>query len=204
MMKNIRTLSLLVLLTGRMALAQTPADLKAYIPKGYKLFFQYEGDLNLDSIKDKLLVLEVDKSLGDSALKSIFPRDMNYHKRPLLILIGQSNNTYKPAGRNDHAIVQYLGTPDPFSTIGIAPGLFIIQHIINDGTTQCIVAARFEWMPKQKDWYLTCYSHTCTPVKIVPGSEGEVYKEKTPKNFGKLRFEKYKYPMDIEVDEWGQ
>jgi hypothetical protein len=194
----------LLLLWGNISLAQTSDDLKSYIPKGYKILFQYDADLNLDSITDKLVIIGVDKSLGDSLLKTIFPREMNYQKRPLIILLGKGNHLYERAARNDQAISQALGITDPFRTIGTASGLFIIQHVINDGTQQCTVAAKFEWVPKQKDWYLTNYSHTCATANTLPGSEGEVYKEKTPKNFGKLKFEKFKYPMDIEIDEWGQ
>ncbi|HXC04184.1 MAG TPA: hypothetical protein VNZ86_05485 [Bacteroidia bacterium] len=189
---------------GAGALAQTHADLKPYIPKGYQILFEYTGDLNMDSIPDKMLVIGIDKSLGDSVLKKYVPHESNYQKRPLLILLGQTNHTFVLAGQNEHAIVQNLGVPDPFTTIYTASGTFTIQHVIADGNSKCIVAARFEWSLKQKDWFLISYSHTCAAANVLPGSEGEVFKEKTPKNFGKLRFEKYKYPMDIEVDEWGQ
>ncbi|MFI5149862.1 MAG: hypothetical protein ACHQRM_09035 [Bacteroidia bacterium] len=185
--------------------AQTDEALKAHVPKGYKMLFHYEADLNRDSIKDQLMILGFDHSLGDSVLKKLFPGNKNYQQRILIILLGQDDYIhYTEAGRNDKAIVQNLGGQDPFSNILCTPGIFTIQHVIADGTQKCTVSARFEWIPKQKDWYLTSYSHTCAAANVLPGSEGEVFKEKTPKNFGKLRFEKYKYPMDIEIDEWGQ
>jgi hypothetical protein len=180
-------------------------DLTPFIPKGYKLLFQYTADLNLDSLKDKIIVVGTDRSLGDSALRKMLPPGTNLQKRPVIILLRQKDNSLKRVTRNDEALAQRLGSTDPFSTIRCSPGMFIIEHVVNDNSQNCTIAARFEWVPKQSDWYLKNYSHSCIFTGAVTATEEDVpYKEKTPKNFGKLVFGKYKYPMEIEIDEWGK
>jgi hypothetical protein len=184
---------------------QATDDLNAFIPKGYKLLFQYDADLNLDSLKDKIIIVGTDRSLGDSALRQMLPSGTNLQKRPVIILLRQKDNSLKRVTRNDEALAQRLGSTDPFSTIRCGPGLFIIEHIVKDNSQQCTIAARFEWVPKQSDWYLKNYSHSCIFTgAVAPTEEDAPYKEKTPKNFGKLVFGKYKYPMEIEIDEWGK
>jgi hypothetical protein len=201
------SLTLLFFLLAISCLAQQSSsaeDLQTFVPKGYKLLFQYEADLNQDSLKDKIIVVGTDRSLGDSALRAMLPSGTNLQTRPVIILIGKTDHTYKRVTRNDLAVAQALGNIDPFSTIRCGIGFFIIEHTITDGSLHCTIASRFEWVSKQSDWYLKNYSHTCinTAAGSDPNEDG--YKEKTPKNFGKITFGKYKYPMDIEIDEWGQ
>ncbi len=183
---------------------QANDDLKALTPKGYKILFQYDSDLNLDSLKDKILILGTDRSMGDSLLRSILPEGTNILKRPVVLLLRQKDGSLKRVTRNDQAIAQTLANIDPFSGIKCEPGVFTIEHIVNNGPTHCTIASRFEWSPKQNDWLLKIYSHTCIFTTAGAGSNEDGYKEKTPKNFGKIPFGKYKYPMEIEIDEWGQ
>jgi hypothetical protein len=190
-------------------IAQTPATvvpdpIKVLLPQGYLVLRSYDADLNADSLSDKILVLTADKSLNETALKRIFPGGTNLHKRPVIILLRQADQTYKRITRNDQAIVQDLALNDPFTDIICATGMFTIEHINTDAKQQCTIRARFEWMKKQNDWYLKEYSQTCISVVPVNGADAEEFKEKTPKNFGKIPFGKFKYPMSIEIDEWGQ
>jgi hypothetical protein len=181
-----------------------PDEIKALLPKGYQIMRCYDADLNADSLSDKLLVLTADKSLNEEELKRIFPDGANLHKRPVIILIRQTDHSYKRVTRNDQALIQDLALTDPFTGITCATGMFTIEHINADAKQQCTVHARFEWVKKQNDWYLKEYSQTCVALIPASGGEPEEFKEKTPKNFGKITFGKFKYPMSIEIDEWGQ
>jgi hypothetical protein len=183
--------------------AAAQAGLSAILPKGYVIAIQYEADLNQDGYPDVICVLAVDKSLSDSVLKTIFPPGHNQKLRPVVIFTGQANKTFRLAARNDQAVVQNLGQPDPFTGIRCGPGLFVLLHTTNEATKQCTEEARFEWNEKKKDWYLQNYSQSCLSSNIKSGSEPSELKEKTPKNFGKLSFSKFKYPMSLEVDDWG-
>jgi len=173
-------------------------ELSKFVPKGFKILFQYTADLNADSIPDKIIIVGVNKSLGDSVLKSLFPDDMNYQKRPVIILLGQKDHSFKRVTRNDNAIAQSLGTKDPFSRIKCETGVFTIVHTIDASDEQCTVESRFEWVNKQSDWYLKNYSQSCISAKTSLDQEGAGFREKTPKNFGKIT------PMTLEIDEWGQ
>jgi hypothetical protein len=176
----------------------------SFIPKGYKLIQSHSADLNLDSLPDRILVIAVDKSLGDSLLHALLPSGTNHQKRPVIILLGQSDGSLKRVTRNDQAIAQLLGSTDPFTGIKCHTGGFTIEHVNTDAAQTCSVEARFEWTNKQGDWYLKSYSQSC--ISVVPSADPGAgdFKEKTPKNFGKIPFGKFKYPMSVEVDEWGQ
>jgi hypothetical protein len=201
-MKQLSVYICLILFSSGMHASQE--ELSHYVPKGYKLLFQYTTDLNADSLPDKIIIVGVDKSLGDSVLKTIFPEGTNYQRRPVIILLGQKDHSLKRVTRNDNAIAQSLGIKDPFSAIKCETGSFTIVHIINSEDQQCTVESHFEWNKKQSDWYLKSYSQSCISAKAIIDPEGTGgFKEKTPKNFGKITFGKYKYPMELEVDEWG-
>jgi hypothetical protein len=203
-MKNM-FFSILLFCTALSMNAQLLADdLKPFIPKGYKVLFQYDADLNLDSLKDKIIVLGTDRSIGDSTLRAILPAGTNLQKRPVLILLRQVDKSLKRVTRNDEAVAQALANIDPFTQIKCGSGNFTIEHTVNEGSKHCTISARFEWVKKQSDWYLKIYSHACIFTTVDSGTNDEGYKEKTPKNFGKIPFGKYKYPMEIEIDEWGQ
>jgi len=197
---------LLLTATSGMVWAQQPGteDLGSFVPKGYKLRYQYNGDLNQDSLQDKIIVVETDRSLGDDSLRALLPPGTNLLKRPVIILLRQPDHSLKRVTRNDQAIGQVLGNTDPFTTIRCGIGTFTIEQTVQDGSQHCTIASRFEWSAKQSDWYLKLYSHSCIFTTAGAGSDDAGYKEKTPKNFGKITFGKYKYPMEIEIDEWGQ
>lgn len=184
--------------------ATVPDEIKALIPKGYQVLRCYDADLNADSLPDKILVLTADKSLSEEESKLIFPDGTNLHKRPVIIYLRQTDQTYKRVTRNDQALVQDLALNDPFSGIICATGRFTIEHVTADAKQQCTIHAKFEWVKKQNDWLLKEYSQACISLVPVTGTDAEEFKEKTPKNFGKITFGKFKYPMSIEIDEWGQ
>ena len=181
-----------------------PSEVKSFIPDGYRLLLSYDADLNADSLTDKIIVIGVDKTLSPEVLKKIFPPGTNLQKRPVIICLRQADRSLKRVSRNDEAVVQDLAVKDPFTGIRCSTGTFTIEHVTMDGSQQCTVHSRFEWIKKQNDWYLKEYSHACISLTPQPGTDGESFKEKTPKNFGKITFGKYRYPMSIEIDEWGQ
>jgi hypothetical protein len=73
-------------------------NLSGFVPDGYTVLDTTSGDLNLHQFADMIMVL---KKNGEDTTS-----DVNEHpeKRPLLILIGQADSTYKLAAKSDNAV----------------------------------------------------------------------------------------------------
>ena len=91
-----------------------------YDPKLYSVLDSAEGDLNLDDFKDKILVL-------NSVDEEKFPESA----RPLLLLTGCKDGSFKLAARNDSIVMcKRCGGVfgDPFDDVVIKKGYFSIEH----------------------------------------------------------------------------
>ena len=102
-----------------------PKEIKAFVPEGYEALNATSGNLNLDAIPDVILVVHQPNEKETS--------DVVDHptKRPLLVLIGEGNNKYRLAARNDNAVycVDCGGVfGDPFEGISIKNGIFSVEH----------------------------------------------------------------------------
>lgn len=161
------------------------SNLNDFIPAGYSLLHSATGDLNLDTYPDMLLVL---KSEAEDTIES-------YDKqtpRPLIILLGQQDGTYKLGGRSDHVVLcggcgGIYG--DPYVGLTIKDGYFSAEHYggSNWRWTRIIT---FKYNKDDSKWYLhkdggDSY-HISNPDKV----ETEV---KTTKDFGKVLFQDYKH-----------
>ena len=103
-----------------------------FIPPGYTIFDTASGDLNMDGYKDMIIILksinEPEEYLagGDSGDKKADTNTI----RPLIILHGQKDNSYKLAVRNDKIVLGVgYGIPTPMAGITITRNYFSIDII---------------------------------------------------------------------------
>jgi hypothetical protein len=190
----IRTKHLLVLtltVVGLHSLAQTPkiavavpANLKGFIPKGYDVLDLTKGDLNRDAFTDAIMVLY---KKGEEKTSDVIEHP---EKRPLLILIGQANKSYKLAARSDNAVycVDCGGQMgDPFTGITIKNGYFSTEHYGGSGWRWTRIIT-FKYSPAEKGWFL--YKDGGDSFHAITHEEVKT-SVKTVKNFGKVPFEKF-------------
>jgi hypothetical protein len=95
-----------------------------HIPKDYQILNTTTGNLNMDKLPDVIVVLKSPQE--DTATDMEHPI-----RRPLLILFGNTNNTYTLAFRNDKTV--YCSScggviGDPFTGISIKNGYFTVEH----------------------------------------------------------------------------
>lgn len=155
-----------------------------FIPDGYTILDSATGDLNLDPYPDMLLVL---KKKGEDSIANDVDHTV---KRPLLILTGQANKSFKLAARNDNVVycVNCGGMMgDPYIGIVIKKGYFSIEHYGGSAWRWTRIIT-FKYSTNDKRWYLykdggDSY-HTSDPDKVETNI-------KTTKEFGKIRFEKF-------------
>jgi hypothetical protein len=157
------------------------AAINSFIPEGYSMLNCTAGDLNLDSLEDRVLVL---KKNGEDSTSDVVDHP---EKRPLLLLIGQPGNTYKLAAKNDNvALCVDCGgmMGDPFQGITVHKGYFSVEHYGGTGWRWTRIVT-FKYTSADKNWYLHkdghSYFHATDPEK----AEDKIY---TVKQFGKVPF----------------
>jgi hypothetical protein len=162
----------------------SPEALLTFIPKNYMLKDTVRGDLNLDGIKDLIIVLN---KVGEEETSDVIE---NPEKRLMLILLGQKNNTYQKARQSENAIYCFdcggmLG--DPFQTIKVKDGEFAIEHF-GGSSWRWARTSTFKYIKDSEDWYLIedalVNSHSAEPENI----EAAI---KTAKDFGEVKFEDF-------------
>jgi hypothetical protein len=170
-----------------------PTKISQFIPIGYSAIDTASGNLNLDSLKDMILVLRKDGEDSTSNFANDKP-----DKRPLLILLGQPNNTYKVAYRNDNAVycIDCGGMfGDPFKGITIKNGYFSIEHGISGGEHwEQITTFKFDKFKSNwflyKDHYIS-YKFNDSNDNNADALVKDVDKLETVKNFGIISFDKF-------------
>ncbi|NTE04571.1 hypothetical protein G6M26_40555 [Agrobacterium tumefaciens] len=163
---------------------QVPTALKKYIPTGFDALEMAKGDLNRDAYADIILVL---KKKGEEKTSDVIDHP---EKRPLLILLGQADKTYKLAAKSDNSVycVDCGGMMgDPFTGITIKNGYFSVEHYGGSGLRWTRIVT-FKYSPAEKNWFLYKDGgerfHATAPEEV----KTEV---KTVKNFGKVSFQKF-------------
>ena len=167
-----------------------PANLKGFVLKGYDVLDITKGDLNRDAYPDAVMVLY---KKGEEKTSDVIKHP---EKRPLFVLIGMADKTYKLAAQSNNAVycVDCGGQMgDPFTGITIKNGYFSVEHYGGSGWRWTRIVT-FKYSPAEKNWFLfkdggerfnaITHEEVKTPVK-------------TAKNFGKVPFNKF----DIYKDE---
>ena len=161
-----------------------PATITQFVPEGFAVLDTTSGDLNLDQYTDMILVL---RKNGEDSTSSVSEHP---EKRPLLILTGQSDNSYKLAASNNNAVYcidcgGMMG--DPFMGIVIKNGYFSVEHYGGSGWrwTRTIT---FKYSGDDNHWYL----HKDGGDSFqVTDPEKVTTKVRTTKDFGKVLFEQF-------------
>lgn len=169
-----------------------PLNLNVFVPVNYTALDTTSGDLNLDQYPDMIMVL---KKNGEDTTS-----DVNEHpeKRPLLILIGQADRTYKFAAKSDNAVYcidcgGIMG--DPFMNIVIKKGYFSVEHY-GGSTWRWTRTITFKYSPADKYWFLHKDGNESFNAIVPEKVKTKIY---TTKDFGKVPFDKfdiYKYKED--------
>jgi hypothetical protein len=161
-----------------------PAQLKRFIPKGYSALDLTKGNLNGDRYPDAIMVLY---KIGEKELSDVIDHP---EKRPLLILIGQPDQTYQLAARSDNAVYcidcgGQMG--DPFTAIVIKNGYFSVEHY-GGSSWRWTRIITFKYAPQTKEWLLFKDGgesfHASDPEKVKTTV-------KTVKDFGRVPFKKF-------------
>lgn len=178
-------------LTGLSAVAQTPkiavsvpANLRGFVLKGYDVLNITSGDLNRDNFTDAVMVLY---KKGEEKTSDVIDHP---EKRPLLILLGQADKTYKLANRNDNAVycVDCGGQMgDPFTGVVIKNGYFSVEHYGGSAQRWARIVT-FKYNIVGRKWLLHKDGHEYFDATEPDKS---VSKVRTVKNFGNLPFEKF-------------
>jgi hypothetical protein len=159
-------------------------SLAQFISEGYTVLDTTSGSLNLDLYPDMIIVL---KKNGEEITS-----DVSEHpeKRPLLILLGQADNTYKLAARNDNSVycIDCGGVMgDPFLDVVIKNGYFSVEHY-GGSAWRWTRTITFKYSPANDYWYLYKDGgdsfHASDPESVTT-------KVETTKNFGKVPFDKF-------------
>ncbi|PST82689.1 hypothetical protein C7T94_08510 [Pedobacter yulinensis] len=161
-----------------------PHNLKGFVPKGYSVLNVTRGDLNRDAYPDAILVLF---KAGEERRSTESERP---EKRPLLILAGKPNKSYRLVARSDNAVycVNCGGQMgDPFTGISIRNGCFSVEHYGGSGWRWTRIIT-FKYAPAEKNWYLFKDGgesfHATSPEQVKT-------KVRTAKDFGKITFGKF-------------
>jgi len=161
-----------------------PPSLSQFVLEGYTAIDTTSGDLNLDQYSDIIMVL---KKNGEDTSSNVIEHP---EKRPMLILIGQADNTYKLVARNDNAVYcidcgGMMG--DPFMEVVIKKGYFSVEHYGGSGW-RWTRTVTFKYSSADNYWYLYKDGgdsfHAAEPEKVIT-------KVKTTKDFGKVPFDRF-------------
>jgi len=175
------------------AVPKTGKTLGAFVPTGWKILKQAEGDLNKDSLPDTVLILASGVEDGDSEDRFDAPR-------PLLLLLKQTDGGYSLAGNYSNVVLcKMCGGVfgDPLEDLRIDRGTVVIKHY---GGSSDRWGFTHKYRFQDGDWYLigeTDLSHNSfTPLRDVTDHNlltGDIVEEKTDKH-GQKTIKKSKVP----------
>lgn len=170
-----------------------PESLKAFIPTGYSEINISKGDADLDGITDIIIVLRKNTEETTSNYAEYKP-----DKRPLLLLLGQPDNSFKLALRNDNAVycIDCGGVfGDPFTGTAIKNGYFSIEHGIAGGRHWDHVVT-FKYDKSKGNWYLfkdhyISYKLNDSNDENAEALVKDIDKMETEKDFGEISFDNF-------------
>ncbi|KAF2509109.1 hypothetical protein [Flavobacterium foetidum] len=142
------------------------------------------GDLNLDKIKDLIVVL---KKNGEDTLSVDID---NPERRPLLILLRDKENKLKFARRNDNTVycIQCGGMlGDPFMGITIKNGYFSVEHYGGSNWRWKSIIT-YKYSKKDKEWFLYKDGLESFQISDTENVKTEI---KTAKDFGRVKFQDF-------------
>jgi hypothetical protein len=162
-----------------------PESVLKIIPKDYTVLNFTKGDLNRDKFDDAILILKHNNE------------EHNEYKRPLYILLGDENGTYKVVAKNNSVV---LGREDggiygdPFEGVTIKRGYFSIEHYGGSSWRWSRIIT-FKYNKNQKDWFLYKDGEKTYHISNPQKTTTEI---QTVKDFGIVSFKNYNVFKDTE------
>ncbi|GEL11721.1 hypothetical protein FGL01_24600 [Flavobacterium glycines] len=166
-----------------------------FVPKGYEILGTVRGNLNYDNYDDYILVLKK----NNEAILSNFNEDKP-EKRPLLILIGNSNNKLELRARNDNSVlcVDCSGAihGDSFEGVKIKNGYFSVEHYTVGGNDKWSKIITFKYDNLKENWFLHRVGTEYFKLNPDNNPDAEAVVKAgetilTKKDFGIVPFEKF-------------
>jgi len=171
-------ITILTILTACNLKSQSPS-IDQFIPEGYELVSTTSGDLNLDKYPDIILILN-----------KLEVEEESSGIRPLLILLGQKDGSYKLFASNENVVMggQAGGMMgEPLQGVTIEKGSFTVEHTY--GSRELTnTEVTFKYSAEDNDWFLYEYSESMVD-RLEP--EDATSNIMTTKDFGNIPFDKY-------------
>lgn len=164
-----------------------------FIPNGYQILDSVRGNLNNDTYDDYILVL---KKYNEEQLSKT--ANVEAIKRPLLILVGNSENKLVLKGQNDNSVlcISCSGAihGDSFEGVKIKNGYFSVEHYTVGGNDKWSKIITFKFDSLKNNWFL--HRDGMEFFGWNPDQNGEAIIKTgetilTKKNFGEVLFENY-------------
>jgi len=164
-----------------------------FIPSGYQILDTVRGNLNNDNYDDYIVVLK--KYNEEQLSRTANTEDL---KRPLIILVGTSENKLILKGRNDNSVlcISCSGAihGDSFEGIKIKNSYFSIEHHTVGGNDKWSRIITFKYDSSKNNWFL--HRDGMEFFGWNPDQNGEAIIKTgetilTRKNFGTVSFENY-------------
>lgn len=161
-----------------------PNELLEFVPKDYAVLDTVSGDLNLDELKDYILVL---RKNGEDTLS-----DVSNHpeSRPLLMVIRNEDKKLQLVRRNNNTVycIDCGGVMgDPFIGVTIESGYFSVHHY-GGSAWRWTRDITYQYSRKDNEWFLHKDSHTSFHATEPEEVERTI---KTTKDFGRVKFEDF-------------
>jgi len=125
-----------------------PPGLATFLPKGYEALDTSGGDINRDSLRDMILICRT-KDRDSLDIETPGPR-------PLLILTGQPDGSFKLAARNDNVVLCRTcggAMGDPYQQTVIKKGYFSLEYY-GGAAERWSRIVTFKYVTADNDWRL--------------------------------------------------
>lgn len=144
-------------------LPKTGKDVEFFVPKGYQILFQKEGNLNQDKTKDVAVIIESISEINDL-------KEPDYAQKPriLFILMGKISGGYDLSIQSNESIM----LSDDGGVFGDP-----LQELYIIGKTVCLDyyggsnhkwSYTYKWRYQNNDWFLIGATHsTMNPIENV-------------------------------------
>jgi hypothetical protein len=158
---------------------EIPPAIRPFVLEGTLPLALEKADLDGDGLQDAVLVLEKQKTSPDAP-------DIEEGQRPLLVLLGQPDGSYRLAKRNDRIV--YCSTcggimGDPFQWVEVGPRTFTVHHY-GGSAWRWSNAFTFNYSRRDHTWQLVRVE-TRRFNAADPGNV-DVTVETPPRDFGKI------------------
>lgn len=166
-----------------------------FVPENFEILDTVKGNLNNDIFDDYILVLKKKNEEDTSKYMNDKPE-----KRPLLILIGNSDNNLELKARNDNTVlcIDCSGAihGDSYEGVKIKNGYFSVEHYTMGGNDKWTKVITFKYEKAIDNWvlhkdgmeYFRLNNDTRPDAEAVIKTGEEIL---TKKNFGIVPFENY-------------